>query len=209
VDLYRSEPLDDREDILKWAKRYDETSSKRMSEYWFDRGFTHRTMLEFEVRYDEKYNCLIWPIRDEHSNLLGFARRYVPPSDNFKRYEYPRRFKRTLFPLDHLKGDRIILVEGPLDALWLHQHGYSESLAVLGSGLTQAQLGWLKGNARSVILLFDNDRDGRAGGERTAKQLSEIYTMFATLPNDVKDVQELEGERLAEMLENARPTFVR
>ena len=192
---------------IEWSERYDALDPHLMTEYWFDRGFSAETMFCFDVRYDEKENALIWPVRDEAANLRGFVKRMVPPVAG-RRYDYPRGFRRILHPLDHFAGDRVVLVEGPLDALWLHQHGYAGALAVLGSGLTRQQLAWLRRNTTSVTIAFDNDEAGRTGQEKVAHQLADTLTRVAELPNGAKDMQELGAEELKNVLDNARFTFL-
>ena len=198
---------EDKRMILDSAERYDGLSPKLMAEYWFDRGFTAKTMRQFKVRYDEEEGCLVWPIRDENANILGFIKRKVPPFYGKNKYLYQKGLQRVLFPLDHFRGEEVILVEGPLDALWLHQHGYMGALAVLGSGLTRSQVSWLKIRAEKIILAFDNDRDGRRGRDQVIKQLAGIHTLVATLPLSVKDVQELGKESLRLAVEGAKPAL--
>ncbi|KKM73683.1 hypothetical protein LCGC14_1407940 [marine sediment metagenome] len=194
---------EDKRIILDSAEKYDRLSPKLMAEYWFERGFTARTMRQFKVRYDEEEGCLVWPIRDENANILGFIKRKVPPFYGKSKYIYQKGLQRMLFPLDHFRGEEVILVEGPLDALWLHQYGYTGALAVLGSGLTRSQVSWLKTRAEKVILAFDNDRDGRRGRNQVIAQLAGINTLVTTLPLSVKDVQELDEKSLRSTIEGA------
>ena len=198
---------EDKRMILASAERYDSLSPKLMAEYWFDRGFTAKTMRQFKVRYDEEEGCLVWPIRDENANILGFIKRKVPPFYGKNKYLYQKGLQRVLFPLDHFRGEEVILVEGPLDALWLYQYGYVGALAVLGSGLTRSQVSWLKTRAEKITLAFDNDRDGRRGRDQVVKQLAGSNTLVATLPPDSKDIQELGEKSLRSTIEGAKPAL--
>ena len=132
----------------------------------------------------------------------------MPPFYGKNKYLYQKGLQRVLFPLDHFKGEEVILVEGPLDALWLHQHGYVGALAVLGSGLTRSQVAWLQTRAEKIVVAFDNDRDGRRGKDQAIKQLAGIHTLVTTLPLDVKDVQELNEKSLRSTIEGARPALI-
>lgn len=192
--------------MLEWSERYEALDPKLMSEYFFERGFSTETMRDFGVRYDEKENSLVWPVRDEAANLVGFIKRRIPPTVG-ARYEYPKGFQRVLYPLDHFEGSEAILVEGPLDALWLHQCGHRGALAALGSGLTKSQLLWVRRNTTSVTLIFDNDRDGKLGQEKVIKQLAGMRTFVAKLPKEVKDPQELSKDRLRTTLEETTPAL--
>lgn len=189
--------------IRDWVERYDALNELIMSEYWFERGFTERTMLHFGVRYDHVDNSIIIPIRDENANVTGFIKRFVPPLHDKKKYDYPLGMKRTLFPLDRWEGDEVILVEGGLDALWLHQHGHIEALAVLGSSVTDEQAKWIKKNVSRVILLFDNDEAGKEGSAKAAKKLRGLTTLVATIPDGAKDIQDLTEPTISEVIRNA------
>ncbi|KKK59850.1 hypothetical protein LCGC14_3030240, partial [marine sediment metagenome] len=139
-------------DPLAWAKGYLELETNRMAEYWFERGFTEDTMHAFGVRYYRGVPIspphIIWPVKDADGNTISFMLRRVVDNWNGSKYLYPRGFERTLFPLDHFEGDEAVLVEGPLDAMWLHQHGYRGALALLGSGVTAGQEAWLRGQEK-------------------------------------------------------------
>lgn len=192
---------------FEWAERYDALDSNLMSDYFFARGFTTRTMRDFDVRFDEEQGVLIWPVRDEAANLVGFVKRLVPPNVG-KRYEYPKGFQRVLHPLDHFVGHEAILVEGPLDALWLHQHGHTGGLAALGSDVTRHQVAWLRRNVTKVVVAFDNDQEGRAGRGKVLRALAGVYVLVARLPREAKDVQELDAVVLKEALESAVPAVL-
>jgi DNA primase len=75
---------------------------------------------------------------------------------------------------------RAILVEGYLDCLMAHQHGFTETVAALGTAFTPAQLGLLRRHADEVIALFDAD----AAGQKAASRIEEMMT-------DGPDIQDL------------------
>lgn len=186
--------------ILQWAERYDGLPTDKMSEYWYSRGFDTKTLRGFEVRYDSDTNSLVWPVRDENWNVIGFTERRVPPFSGVK-YLYPKGFGRELFPMNMLRGDEVILVEGPLDVMWLYQHGYT-GLACLGASVTGKQLGWLRGKVRKVILALDNDEVGQTVTPKLVKQLSQWFTVKTVTMQGVKDVQELSKDGLRLLFEH-------
>ena len=61
---------------------------------------------------------------------------------------------------------RALLVEGYVDCLMAHQHGFGEAVAVLGTALTPPQLGLLRRYADEAILFFDADRAGQEAARR-------------------------------------------
>jgi DNA primase len=70
---------------------------------------------------------------------------------------------------------RALLVEGYVDCLMAHQHGFAETVAVLGTALTPPQLGLLRRYADEAILFFDADRAGQEAARR-AEELLERST---------------------------------
>ena len=205
--LLKQGNVDEESAVLQWAERYDKLPSDLMSEYWYKRGFNNKTLKGFEVRYDPDANSLLWPVRDENWNLLGFTERRVPPFDGSK-YLYPKGFGRELFPLNMLVGDRAVLVEGPLDAMWCFQHGYV-ALACLGSSITAPQLSWLKGRVKRLTLAMDNDVVGQTVTPKLIKQLSAYFSIYvAELPTGVKDLQDLGSHDLSWILEHPRSGIV-
>ena len=157
----------------------------------------------FGVLFDLQQRALVWPVRAHSNKLLGFTRRYLPGHQ--LRYEYPRGFTRPLFPCDKFRGSRAILVEGPLDAMWLHQHGYYGALATLGTSVTAKQLAWLRAHVAEVVLMFDNDPAGKAVTQKLLPRLLEFRLWLAKLPDDVKDPQELSAEQLEKALAEIKP----
>ena len=68
---------------------------------------------------------------------------------------------------------RALLVEGYVDCLMAHQHGFGEAVAVLGTALTPAQLGLLRRYADEAILFFDADRAGQEAARRAEELLEQ------------------------------------
>ena len=192
---------------LAWAARYDELSPTVMTEYWFERGFNAQAMRQFDVRFDSDDGALIWPVRDSSANTISFIKRRLPGQPGVK-YLYPPGFTRALFPLDHFdySGERALLVEGPLDAMWLHQHGYTTALATLGTDITRGQVDWLKGNVSAVTLAFDNDEAGWRATDLLTGRLAQhgFYVSVVRLPDHVKDIQELSSAEIGPALLSAR-----
>jgi DNA primase len=92
---------------------------------------------------------------------------------------------QTLYALDVARTamrekNRAIIVEGYLDCLMAHQHGFGETVAALGTAFTPAQLGLLRRHVDEVIALFDAD----AAGQKASTRIEEMM-------NDTMDVQNL------------------
>ncbi|HEY7654327.1 MAG TPA: DNA primase [Methylomirabilota bacterium] len=138
--------------------------------------------------YDRFRGRLLFPIRDVQGRVVAFGGRAL--SGEEPKYlnspETPLYVKgQTLYALDMAKTairdrGRAIIVEGYLDCLMAHQHGFGETVAALGTAFTPAQLGLLRRYSDEVLALFDAD----AAGQKASTRLEEMM-------NDVMDVQNL------------------
>jgi DNA primase len=138
--------------------------------------------------YDRFRGRLLFPIRDVQGRVVAFGGRAL--SGEEPKYlnspETPLYVKgQVLYALDVAKGamrerSRAILVEGYLDCLMAHQHGFGETVAALGTAFTTGQLGLLRRYADEVVALFDAD----AAGQKASTRLEEMM-------NDVMDLQNL------------------
>jgi DNA primase len=204
------------ESLVAWSDVYDALDPKLMEQYFFDRGFSVETMRLFEVRYDPEDDSLMFPTRDDSANLTGFVRRRIDRGLPLgRKYLYPSGFRRVLYPL-HLHRSTVrpldvgpvaeaIIVEGPLDAMWLHQLGYTSAVALLGADATPDAMAWFHARVRRAILCFDNDESGRKSSRTLARRLVPTHdVLLANVPAGAKDVQELSSERVAEVLAGAR-----
>ncbi|MGH7412738.1 MAG: DNA primase [Candidatus Rokuibacteriota bacterium] len=138
--------------------------------------------------YDRFRGRLLFPIRDVQGRVVAFGGRAL--SGEEPKYlnspETPLYVKgQMLYALDVAKSvirnrSRVIIVEGYLDCLMAHQHGFGETVAALGTAFTPAQLGLLRRYADEVLALFDAD----AAGQKASSRLEEMM-------NDVMDLQNL------------------
>jgi len=138
--------------------------------------------------YDRFRGRLLFPIRDVQGRVVAFGGRAL--SGEEPKYlnspETPLYVKgQMLYALDVARTamrerSRAIIVEGYLDCLMAHQHGFGETVAALGTAFTAAQLGLLRRYADEVVALFDAD----AAGQKASARLEEMM-------NDVMDLQNL------------------
>lgn len=187
-------------DLPDWDRQYQALDPTVMSDYWWERGFDETDMLNFEVRFDPNEERLVWPVRDENANLIGYTARKLPGSFGQK-YLYPKSFQRHLFPLNWHSGEDIVLVEGPLDAMWLHKHGINGQ-ALLGSSVTKLQKAWLFAHVRRIVVLGDNDPAGARALSGLVRSLSGFDVRFAFVPEHRKDPQDCTKAELYEALES-------
>ena len=137
---------------------------------------------------------LMFPIRDDQGRLAGFGARALDDS-NPKYLNSPQSAifdkGRILYAL-HLAKDAvadggIVIVEGYMDALMAHQHGFSNVVASMGTALTTQQADLVRrlvrrsrsGAASKVVLALDPDE---AGQEATLRSLESSWEVFHAKP---------------------------
>jgi len=124
--------------------------------------------------YDRFRGRVMFPIRDSTGRVIGFGGRSM--GDEHPKYlNSPEsavfRKGSVLYGLAEVRdairqGDRIVLVEGYIDALSLVQSGIDCAVATLGTALTPIQLRLARRFATNVIAFFDGDRAGREAAAR-------------------------------------------
>jgi DNA primase len=144
--------------------------------------------------YDRFRDRLIFPIRDALGRTIAFGGRTLG-DDPAKYLNSPETAlfnkSRTLFAFDLAREAirntaQVIVVEGYLDAIMLHQAGITNSVATLGTALTDAHLSLLKSQVNEIVLCFDGDAAGIKAADRgveTAVRHS-ISVKVLILPDD-------------------------
>lgn len=124
--------------------------------------------------YDTFRNRLMFPIRDVTRRVIGFGGRTLV--DDRAKYLNTRQNAlfdkgRQLYGLDEARDaivsrGRAVVVEGYTDCLAAQQAGFTETVASLGTALTESHVDLLRRYCDEVILLFDSDEAGLAASER-------------------------------------------
>jgi len=165
--------------------------------------------------YDRFRGRLIFPIRDQRGRVIAFAGRILGTGEPkyLNSPDTPLFDKgRTLFNLDlaapaSREARRVIVVEGNMDVISLDQAGIAETVAPMGTALTEGQLARLWRLAPSPILCFDGDAAGQKAAARAAlRALPHIAAGrslgFVTLPagQDPDDLVRAGGRAALEAL---------
>jgi len=125
--------------------------------------------------YDRMRNRLVIPILDETGRVIGFGGRTMDNNVQPKYLNSPETplfsKSRTLYTLNFAKegmrrSGKAIIVEGYFDAIAAHAHGVSNTVAVLGTSLTEAQLSMLKRLAPVLCIVYDEDSAGNEAALR-------------------------------------------
>ncbi len=143
--------------------------------------------------YDRFRNRLMFPIRDASGRTVAFTGRALDSSDLAKYLNSPETdlFKKSevLFGMD-LAKDAIrtrsfaILVEGQFDVLLLHQSGFTNTVALSGTALSNHHLSYIKRYSDNLMLCLDADRAGLAASAKNARSaiLSGMRVKAVRLP---------------------------
>ncbi|MEA4909941.1 MAG: DNA primase [Chloroflexi bacterium] len=119
--------------------------------------------------YDRFRNRIMFPIRDGMGKMAGFGARILNPEDNPKFLNSPQTplfdKGRLLYALDQARKeirarDQVVIVEGYLDAIVLHQAGFTNTVSPMGTALTEDHLRMLKRFTRRIVLALDADAAG-------------------------------------------------
>ena len=129
--------------------------------------------------YDRFRGRLLFPIRDLQGRVVALGGRAF--GDEQPKYlhspETPLYTKGNVLYAADLARDTIrdknhaLIVEGYIDCLMAHQHGFTETVAALGTAFTAAQLGVLRRYCDEVITFFDADAAGQKAAERAEELL--------------------------------------
>jgi DNA primase len=119
--------------------------------------------------YDRFRHRVTFPIRDETGRMAGFGARILNPDDVPKFLNSPQTElfdkSRILYGMDKARRtiraeDQAVIVEGYLDVIALHQHGYANAVSPMGTALTEHQLQLIKRRTRNIVLALDADAAG-------------------------------------------------
>lgn len=127
--------------------------------------------------YDRFRNRLMFPIIDVRDHVIGFGGRVMDDSTP-KYLNSPETIifnkRKNLFALNYAKKSKLgylILVEGYMDAVALHQYGFGCAVASLGTSLTEEHAALLSRYTEQVVLIYDGDEAGQRATRRAIPML--------------------------------------
>ena len=145
--------------------------------------------------YDKFRNRLMLPVIDVRGDVVGFGSRVIDKSEpkymnTSETLVYSKR--RVLYGLNLAKKTKrpnIILCEGNLDVVTLHQAGFDNAVASMGTALTVEQTRLLSRYTKELILCYDNDNAGQLATQRALEILknSEFTVRVLQLPRRLVD----------------------
>ena len=145
--------------------------------------------------YDKFRNRLMLPVVDTRGDVVAFGSRVLDKSEPkyMNSSETPVYSKRrVLYGLNLAKKSKrsnIILCEGNLDIITLHQAGFDNAVASMGTALTLEQTRLLSRFTKELVLCYDNDNAGKIATERALQILnnSEFSVKVLQLPKRLVD----------------------
>ena len=212
----------DRKTIRHFGLGYAPEGWRVLSDYLKTKGFTEEEMVAANVAvnskrgsvYDRFRNRVMFPIIDLRGNVVGFGGRalddqgakYLNTSDTpvFKK-------SRNLFAMNFAKTSKqpgLILAEGYMDVIAIHQAGFDNAIATLGTALTDEQARLISQYTDKVILAYDSDGPGQAATKRAINIFDEVGVKVSVLSmTGAKDpdefIQKYGRERFAMLLDGS------
>ena len=144
--------------------------------------------------YDKFRSRLMLPVIDVRGEVVGFTSRILPGLEGAKYLNSPETvcFKKNqlLYALNFVKATKrpnIVLVEGNIDVITLHQAGFDNVVATMGTALTPDHARILSRYTKELVLCYDNDEAGKKATQRSLGILkdADLTVRVLQLPNAV------------------------
>lgn len=174
--------------IKKYGLGFAPETWDALSRYLLQQGFTEEELLLADVSrrsrrgtlIDTFRNRVIFPIVDLRGNVIGFGGRVL--DDSQPKYlntaQTPVFDKgKNLFSLQFAKNSvttTLILAEGYMDVIAVHQAGFENVVATLGTAITPDQARKISQYAKTVIIAYDSDAAGQAATQKAMRHFSEV-----------------------------------
>ena len=173
------------ETIEKFRLGYALQSWDGLTQHLMGKGYTRQELIDTGVVseqrddkgevipngriYDRFRNRVMIPINDSRGNPIAFGARILDPNDSPKFLNSPQTVLfdkgKTLFALNEARKairekDQVVLVEGYMDVIVLHQEGFSNTVCPMGTALTDFQAKQLTRQTKHIVLALDGDAAG-------------------------------------------------
>lgn len=168
---------------------------------------------------DRFFDRVMFPIHDEQGRSIGFGGRVLsdakPKYLNTKETAVFHKSKH-LFALDRAKAQitatgEALVVEGYTDVISLHEHGFTNAVAALGTALSAEHIKALsRFRTQQIVCMFDGDAAGQKAAELSVRYIdqTEAEMRCVVLPDNQDPMEFLSAhqpEELREIIDHARP----
>ena len=174
--------------IRKFGLGYSDKYGSLLYRFLKEKGYDDETLrqsglfLADEVHgmQDKFWNRVIYPIMDANSRVIGFGGRVM--GDGKPKYLNSPETKifdksRNLYGLNLARSSRrknLIICEGYMDVISMHQAGFNNAVASLGTALTSLQAGLMKRYTDEVLVIYDSDEAGVKAALRAIPMLKGV-----------------------------------
>ena len=225
-NYFKNRALSD-ETMQKFGLGYSDQYSDDLYRYLKSKGYQDELLKESglitydEVRggHDKFWNRAMFPIMDVHNHVIGFGGRVM--GDGEPKYLNSPETKvfdksRNLYGLNIARSTRkeqLLLCEGYMDVIALHQAGFDNAVASLGTALTSGHANLLKRYTKEVYLTYDSDGAGVKAALRAIPILKEVGIVTKIINmQPYKDPDEfikaMGAEEYQKRIDNAENSFM-
>lgn len=186
----------------EWVETKDQTWALA---YLLNRGFEPETLMDFDIGWDDNSDRLTIPVRNADGLVVGLkGRAWWPDADpkykiiggeeyGFETYSV----SRALFALDIAKDfidekTPLIVREGELNAMMLHQLGHKNAVGFSGRVLSHVQIGLIKRYADRVLLWFDDPLDALAAASNLQNDMT-VFVVPESHPDPVDNPENVKA----------------
>ena len=215
------------ETILRFGLGYSDKYSDNLYKYLKNKGYNDSELKETGLfTYDEKrgvndkfWNRVMFPIMDANNRVIAFGGRVM--GDAKPKYLNSPETKvfdksRNLYGLNVARSSRkdyMLICEGYMDVISLHQAGFNNAVAALGTAFTSRHASLIKRYVKEVVLTFDSDEAGIKAALRAIPYLRDVGLSIKVLSmKPYKDPDEfikaMGREAYEERIKNATNYFI-
>lgn len=225
-EYFKKRELSD-ETMQRFGLGYSDQYSNDLYKYLRNKGYEDVILKESglvkidEVRggFDKFWNRAMFPIMDVHNRVIGFGGRVMGDGEpKYLNSPETRIFdkSRNLYGLNIARSSRkdyMLLCEGYMDVIALHQAGFNNAVASLGTALTSGHASLLKRYTKEVFLTYDSDNAGKKAALRAIPILKEVGIITKVINmRPYKDPDEfikaLGAEEYQKRIDNAQNSFM-
>jgi len=179
-------------------------------EYLDNRGISSGSISRWELGWDQDSQRIVIPVRDARGVIRMHINRAVKPHD-FPKYLYTEGVDKTsllfgAWQIDPglVESQGLIVVEGSIDCIRLHQHGFKNTVAILGTYVSEIQSEIIAAfRPKRITLMFDKDIAGIAGITRAKQMLKKTPLYVARYPAGISDPAELDRKGARRVIERS------
>lgn len=215
------------ETIQKFGLGYSGQQSAELYQYLKHEGYSDALLKEsglFSIDersgvYDKFWNRVMFPIMDANHRVIGFGGRVMGDakpkylnSPETKIFDKSRNLYGLNFARSSRKGN-LIICEGYMDVIALHQAGFTQAVASLGTALTAQQAILMKRYADEVLVTYDSDEAGTKAALRAIPILRDAgLTMRVINMKPYKDpdefIRQMGCEAFQQRIDEAQVSFL-